>query len=156
MDAQLVDIQNEELYEFMVDHLGGETKVEELRKEKEMEKTLLNQTLTLGEILDKAEEGNWFDWLKEQKLSRLTKPRVRHKREGTSRSRITKAEKEQIREGILQYLKVNPGSAVSAIANTVGWSTKIVGNQIRPMRYTGLITKEGERKTTRYWLKETN
>lgn len=145
---------SKELFDFMLEQLGGEEEVFQKFKEQRLEALLKNTETTLGEMLEEAEAGGWISWLKGQKLSTVIEMTTGSTvGAGKTGKRITKAEKEQLVEGILGFLKDNPDSAVTDIAEAVGHDVKTTGTQLRSLVAEKKVKKKGERKATRYSLK---
>jgi len=147
-----------ELFDFMLRQLGGESAVRgEFLKNKIA--TLNTSQMTVGELLNEAENDGWNEWLKSLKFSELS--RLLTGNEGPTSSvstparvgkRMTADERDKLHQNILDYLRVNPWSLASAIADHVGLPTRTIGLRLKDLREKNLVRTEGEKAKMTYSL----
>ncbi len=150
------DGKMQELFNFMVDKLGGESSVRnEFLRNKIA--ALEAESITIGNLFDDADENGWSEWLRSLNISEFAKM-VRGKNSGSkpmvarSGKRMTMKEKEELHKQLLAYLKENPWSQSSSLAKIVGLPTRTVGLHLKALREKGLVTTEGDKAKMRYNL----
>ena len=146
----------QELFNFMVDKLGGESSVRnEFLRNKIAD--LDAEAITIGNLFDDADENGWSEWLRSLNISDFARM-VRGKNTETkpmvarSGKRMTMREKEELHKQLLAFLKENPWSQSSSLANIVGLPTRTVGLHLKALREKGLVITEGDKAKMRYNL----
>ena len=72
---------------------------------------------------------------------------------GGTRIRRTAQDIEAVQDQIVEFLTDNPGSGISAIANSLGQTTQEVRGPLLEMLEDRRVSKKGERRATVYTLK---
>ncbi len=146
----------QELFNFMVDKLGGENSVRnEFLRNKIAD--LDSESVTIGNLFDEAGENGWSEWLRSLNVAEFAKM-VRGKTQSSrpivarSGKRMTMKEKEELHKKLLAYLKENPWSQSSTLAKIVGLPTRTVGLHLKALREKGLVITEGDKAKMRYNL----
>ena len=150
------DGKMQELFNFMVDKLGGENTVRnEFLRNKIA--ALESESVTIGNLFDDAKENGWSEWLRSLNVSDFTKM-VRGQGSNSkpmmarSGKRMTMREKEELHKQMLQYLKEHPWSQSSSLAKVVGLPTRTVGLHLKALREKGMVKTEGDKAKMRYNL----
>ncbi|MDJ0762958.1 MAG: winged helix-turn-helix domain-containing protein [Myxococcota bacterium] len=146
----------QELFNFMVDKLGGENRV----KSDFLRNKISNmdaKSKTVGDLINEAERDGWEQWLKGLNLGDFADMLSghggrRHSVIPRNGKRMTSKEKEELHKQILSYLKEHPWSQSSALALELGLPTRTIGLHLKALREQGIVATDGEKVKMRYKL----
>jgi DNA-binding transcriptional ArsR family regulator len=145
----------QELFDFMVDKLGGENTVKsEFIKTKIA--SLDASSMKFGDLLVEAKREGWDRWLHDLNLEELvvllTPKEKKTKIPVRSGRRMTAQEKDTFHEQILEFLAENSWSFTSAIAAEMGLPTRMVGLHLKALREQGKVKTQGKKAKMKYAL----
>ena len=141
--------KKDDLMKFMMDKLGGEKAVQREYAKERLMKAVSGGT-TFGEIIEIAKQEDWLPILLATPIGTLAGEPVTLR---PPSGRITLADKATLHESVLSYLKDNPWSGKSAIADAVGFEPQKVAVQIRSLKANGAIKSSGKKSSTVYAVK---
>lgn len=156
----VVLVQNDRLYEFMLEELGGEQEVFRKYIGKQIE-DLASEDQTLEALFASAREQGLEDALWKTRLTDLAntiRPLAPASRSDgvrapdQSASRITGEEKKALHERILTFIKHSPWCSNADVAGSEGVDGRTMGRYLRELKATGRIKSVGEKASTRYAL----
>jgi hypothetical protein len=138
----------QELFDFMMEKCGGKDVVlVEFAKSKLAK---LNASMTLGQLLETADEqdlGDWFRGLAIKEFATIVG--LKEKKARTSR-RLTKEDKAELQKQILDFIKKREWSGTADIAQEIGRDVKVVGRQLKELVAEKKAKKKGEKVNTKY------
>jgi hypothetical protein len=145
----------QELFEFMVNKLGGESTVKgEFIKTKIA--SLDASSMKFGDLLVEAKQEGWEKWLHDLNLEEfvflLAPKEKKTKTPIRSGKRMTVKEKEAFHEQILAFLDENSWSFTSAIAGAMGLPTRMVSLHLKALREQGKVKTQGKKAKMKYAL----
>jgi hypothetical protein len=145
----------QELFDFMVDKLGGENTVKsEFIKTKIA--SLDASSMKFGDLLVEAKREGWDKWLHDLNLEELvvllTPKEKKTKIAVRSGKRMTAKEKDTFHEQILEFLAENSWCFTSVIAAEMGLPTRMVGLHLKALREQGTVKTQGKKAKMKYAL----
>jgi hypothetical protein len=144
-----------ELFDFMVDKLGGENTVK-CQFIKTKIASLDASSMKFGDLLVEAKRNGWEKWLHDLNLEEfvvlLTPKEKKTKMVVRSGKRMTAKEKDTFHEQILEFLAENSWSFTSTIAEEMGLPTRMVGLHLKALRERKKVKTQGKKAKMKYAL----
>lgn len=151
----------EELLQFLFEEVGGEDAALLLFHRRQVAE-LASTDKTISELMDSARNEGWLDWLLGIRITDLANivnpPEAPHNRDTTpvdaakKGARLTAKRRDELYAQIVDYLRLNPGSAAADVAHFVGWDPRKLAVHIARLKKEGKVTSTGERISMRYSL----
>ncbi len=153
--------EQREFYRFLIDKLGGKEQVlAEFIRSKIAGTELDPERITVGRLYEMAQEQGWLPQLEAMSLSELLdlfsgrapKAVAASTASRGERKRMTKAEMEESKQQMLDFLRSNPWSSAARIGDAIGLDSKVTGRVAKKLREAGEVQTRGEKRATRYAL----
>ncbi len=153
--------EQQEFHRFLIDKLGGEEQVlAEFIRSKIADTELDPERITIGRLYEMAREQGWQPQLEAMSLSKLEslfsgrapKAVATSPASKGERKRMTKAEMEDAKQQMLDFLRANPWSSAAQIGDAIGLDSKVTGRVAKKLREAGEVQTQGEKRATRYAL----
>lgn len=143
-------IDKKDLLAYATKKLGGEKELMRSYVTERLSSAVRGGT-TIGQLIEIAKKEDWFPTLMNLPISQLAGGTP--DKTSSSGGRITLQQKKDLQEDIVTFLKKNPSSGKSQIAEAVGFEASKVAVQLRTLKASKKVTSKGSKAQTVYSAK---